>query len=304
MQQSSLAYNNAFWRNMRIQDTDASLLREGRHATDTYYLPTDFVLDFTKSLQEENLFRRLATLAETSSESGRIIATSSDGNAEFSEDGEEINESADTLVEFPFESYKLAALTRIRENFMHDNAFDLKGYLRSEFSRRFGRAEENAFINGNGENQPTGLLHETNGAETGRTTASPDAITFDDVIALHQSLKPKYRKRAVWLMNDDTAMQLRFLKDSSGNPLWNHSNDSIFSKQVIISPFMPSITAGAVPIAIGDLKYYWYIQRQNLAAKVLWELFSKYGHIGIIATERVDGLLIRREAVKALKMAE
>ena len=55
------------------------------------------------------------------------------------------------------------------------------------------------------------------------TTAS---ITYDDVIKLYFSVKNEYRKNAVWMMNDRTALTLRTLKDANGNYIWNHSNDT------------------------------------------------------------------------------
>lgn len=71
---------------------------------------------------------------------------------------------------------------------------------------------------------PTGILHETDGAEVG---VNAKALAFDDVIALYFSAKPEYRTHGTWLMNDETAKILRTLKDNDGNYLWNHNNDTI-----------------------------------------------------------------------------
>ena len=50
------------------------------------------------------------------------------------------------------------------------------------------------FLNGDGANKPVGVLHDTEGAEVGVTTAE---ITFDDVISLYMSVKPNYRKKGI-----------------------------------------------------------------------------------------------------------
>jgi HK97 family phage major capsid protein len=47
------------------------------------------------------------------------------------------------------------------------------------------------------------------GAEVAATI---NEITYDDVIGLYFSVKPEYRKNAVWLMNDVTALALRLLR--------------------------------------------------------------------------------------------
>lgn len=68
-------------------------------------------------------------------------------------------------------------------------------------------------LNGTGVDMPTGILDE-NGAGIGVTAA---ALTLDDVIQLYFSADKEYRERGVWLMNDETALALRFLKDDAGN---------------------------------------------------------------------------------------
>ncbi len=77
----------------------------------------------------------------------------------------------------------------------------------------FSRSEENAFINGTGTDMPIGLLDDTTGADIGAATAT---ITADDLITLYFSVDKKYRRNAVWMMNDKTALALRELKDNAG----------------------------------------------------------------------------------------
>ena len=40
-----------------------------------------------------------------------------------------------------------------------------------------------------------------------------DAISYDGIVELFFSVKPEYRNKAVWIMNDKTALALRKLKD-------------------------------------------------------------------------------------------
>ena len=107
----------------------------------------------------------------------------------------------------------------------------------------------------------------------------------------------------MWLINDETALTLRTLKDNNGNYLWNHADNTILGKPVEYSTYMPNIEAGTTPIAFGDFSYYWIIQRQPLTIKVLKELYILDGEIGITGYERLDGKLILQEAVKLLKIA-
>ncbi len=168
-------------------------------------------------------------------------------------------------------------------------------------AKNFGRAEDNAFINGTGVNMPTGILAAEGGAEVGVTT---DTLTYDDVVKLFFSVKPEYRRNAVWIMNDETALALRSLKDDSGNYIWNHANDTILGHKVMISEFMPGAQSGSKPIAFGDFGYYWIVNRRPVSIRTLTEQFVHLDCIGYLGYEFLDGKLIRPEAIKVMQMSD
>lgn len=296
---TSTNYNRAFWNVMRGKVSTTHDLTEGANSSGAYALPSESQMDFSIGLAKENLFRRLATIVHLSSPEGTIQAVSSTGSAAWTPESVSFSESADSFTQFSLTSYKLASLARLKESFVSDMNFDLEKYLLDEFARRFGRSEEDAFINGDGTDRPVGIL---SSGELGITTTSASAITYDEVIKLYFSLKPEYREKAVFLMHDETAMQLRTLKDTAGNYLWNAVNDTIFSKPVVTSFHMPTVAAGALPIVFGDLSYYWIVERQALSVNRLKELYILAGQIGFSAFERLDGKLIRQEAIKTLQM--
>lgn len=74
--------------------------------------------------------------------------------------------------------------------------FNVEKYLTNEFARRFGRSEEQFFINGTGVNEPTGLLIT---AETGHYIDTSDSLSYDDIISLFFAAKPEFRKNGVLL---------------------------------------------------------------------------------------------------------
>lgn len=296
-------YNNAFWNTMRGKGESKAELNEGSVGGGDYIIPSDFNEKYLKTMEKENVFRRLATVVDTSSAEGKIHAVTSIGMSAWVSEMVAIPESTDNFKQIPVDSYKLASLSRIKENFVSDYNFDIQSYLQNEFARRFGRAEENAFINGDGVDEPTGILNSTAGGEIGITIDSPSSITYDDIIKLYFSLDKEHRRNAVWLMNDETAITLRTLKDTNGNYLWNTSDNTILGKAVEYSTYMPNMESGTTPIAFGDFSYYWIIQRQPLTVKVLRELYSINNEVGFAGYERLDGKLILPEAIKLLKIA-
>ena len=213
------------------------------------------------------------------------------------------------FVEFVRKVYgddKVGTIIKVSQELLADSAFDLERYFTSEFTRRIGTKEEEAFLVGNGSHKPTGLLNETGGAQIGVTAASATAITADEVIDLFYSLAAPYRKNAIWILNDATVKAIRKLKDSSGQYLWQPALkdgefDTILGKRYFTSAYMPTIAAGAKTILFGDLSYYWIGDRQGITFQRLNERFADYGQVGFLASKRLDGKLVLPEAVKVLQ---
>lgn len=290
-------YNKAFNKYLhgKALPSEYEDLKEGSDSAG-YIMPRGFAGDYDEALVKENLFRRYGTVLKTEV-SGFARAIHSTATAKIVAENESYPEDDDTFTALPFKSYKLAALSKLGSELIFDNNFDVYAYLKSEFAKRFGRAEEDIFLNGTGENEPAGLL---SSAETVSVGLHDGDVGFDDIIKLYFALKPEYRRSAVWIMNDATALKLRMLKDSGGGYLWNSSDNTILGKPVVISQFMPDAETGGKPVAFADLSFYWILERQPLYVKRLNELFSSKHIVGIAANERIDGMLIRPEAAKVM----
>ena len=65
---------------------------------------------------------------------------------------------------------------------------------------------------------------------------------------------------------------------------------------------MPMGTAGNKAILYGDFSYYWLADREGRSLQRLNELYAATDQVGFKVTQRVDGRLVLREAVKCLTM--
>lgn len=302
---NSTAYYNDFWNEMRgVQVVTDSFYNNRESKTNAYHLPEASNRKYTAALQEESVVRQLATVVNATRSDSRIYAFDCEGQAEWGEgnDAEDMNNEGD-FKRFDVQAYRLSEIVKLGTVFTSDQSFAIEDYVIGKMARCFGSSEEQAFINGTGVNQPTGILHATEGAETGVTAESDSAISYDEIIKLYLSVDKKYRKHGTWLMNDETALALRTLKDSAGNYLWKDSNETIFSKPVQIVDSMPSIGKGQKVIAFGDFSNYWLVQRFPMTIRTLKEKFAVRGQIGYLGCEYLDGKLIRKDAVKVLQMA-
>lgn len=302
-------YKGSFWNAMRVKAPMPSVLNALQEGTDSeggYLVPDEFERTLVEALEEENVFRTLAHVIRTSSGDRKIPVVASKGSASWVDEEGAYQESDDAFSQVSIGAYKLGTMIKVSEELLADSVFDLEAYISKEFARRIGAREEESFFNGDGKGKPLGILAAAGGAEVGVTAASATAITADEVIDLFYSLKAPYRKNAVWLLNDATVKQIRKLKDTTGQYLWQPSlvagtPDTILGRPVNTSAFMPTAAAGAKTIAFGDFKYYWIADRQGRTFKKLSELYAANGQVGFMGTQRVDGKLILPEAIKVLQ---
>ena len=303
-------YKGSFWNAMRVKAPMPSVLNALQEGTDSeggYLVPDEFERTLVEALEEENVFRTLAHVIKTSSGDRKIPVVASKGSASWVDEEGAYQESDDAFSQVSIGAYKLGTMIKVSEELLADSVFDLEAYISKEFARRIGAREEESFFNGDGKGKPLGILAAAGGAEVGVTAASATAITADEVIDLFYSLKAPYRKNAVWVLNDATVKQIRKLKDTTGQYLWQPSliagtPDTILGRPVKTSAFMPTAAAGAKTIAFGDFKYYWIADRQGRTFKKLSELYAANGQVGFMGTQRVDGKLILPEAIKVLQM--
>jgi HK97 family phage major capsid protein len=308
---ASDSYRDAFWKHMRDQDRRSAEVRNalqvGELSEGGFTVPDEFENTLVQALEEENVMRGLVHVITTSSGDRKIPLVTSKGSAQWVEEEATIPESDDSFGQVTLSAHKVGSMIRISEELLHDSAFDLAAYITGEFARRVGAAEEEAILTGDGSHKPTGLLHASLGAETGVTAAAVAAITTDELLDLQHSLKAGYRRKACWIMNDATIKLLRKLKDGNGAYLWQPGlllgqPDTLLNQRVLTSNYMPLPTAGNKAILYGDYSYYWLADREGRSLQRLNELFAQQDQVGFKITQRVDGRLILREAVKCLSM--
>lgn len=301
-------YTRAFWKHMRNRgDFEVrNALTIGIDSEGGYLVPDEFERTLIEALEEENIMRQLAKVITTSSGDKKIPVVASKGTAAWVDEEGAIPEDDDVFGQVSIGAYKVATMIKVSEELLNDSIFNLESYIVREFARRIGAKEEEAFLVGDGSGKPAGIFDDTHGGEIGVTTSTAN-IKMDEIFDLFYSLKSPYRKRATFITNDATVKEIRKLKDGQGQYLWQPSvkagePDTLLNRPVRTSAYVPTIEPGVKVIAFGDFGYYWIADRQGRAFQRLNELYAATGQVGFRATQRVDGKLILKEAVKILKM--
>ena len=139
-------------------------------------------------MEDENVLRSLCTIIRTESGDRKIPIVASHGTASWVDEEKPIPESDDSFNQISIGAHKVATMIKVSDELLQDAVFNIESYIATEFARRIGAAEEEAFLTGDGSAKPTGLLHETLGAGVGVTTTG-NTFTADEIIDLVHSVR-------------------------------------------------------------------------------------------------------------------
>ena len=101
-------------------------------------MPDEFEHTLIEALEEQNIFRTLAHVIQTSSGDRKIPVVASKGTASWVDEEGAIPESDDAFSQVSIGAYKLGTMIKVSEELINDSVFDLEAYISREFARRIG----------------------------------------------------------------------------------------------------------------------------------------------------------------------
>ncbi|MFQ6018230.1 MAG: phage major capsid protein [Kiloniellaceae bacterium] len=288
-------------------------LTVGADPTAGYLAPVEFAREIIKAEVEFSPLRTVARVRQTARRAIQIPKrTGTFGAVWTAESGSRSETTGLTygLEEFP--THELYALVDISEQMMEDAEFNLEQELSQEFAEQFAVTEGTAFVDGNGTGRPEGFLQHADVAATNSGSAASIADAngqANGLIDLYHGLKTGYALQGVWLLNRTTLGEVRKLKDTQNNYIWQPGlasgiPNTILGQPYVEIPDMPDVAANAFPIVFGDIRRgYTIVDRINLS--VLRDPFTQAtnGNVRFIARRRVGGQVVLAEAIRKLKVA-
>lgn len=256
----------------------SNVLQEGVDADGGYLVPEEYDRRLIDVLDEENIMRSLGTKITTSGLHKINIAATKPA-ASWIEEGGALTFGDATFSQIFLDAYKLHVAIKVTEELLYDNAFNLESYIITQFGKALANAEEDAFLNGDGTGKPLGLFAETGGGTVADTLTA--AVKSDDLISLVYALKRPYRRKASFILNDQTLASLRKLKDNNGAYIWQPSYQAGEPDRLLGYTVHTSAYAPADAIAFGDYSYYNIGDRGTRSFAELKELFAGNGHGGL-----------------------
>jgi HK97 family phage major capsid protein len=185
--------------------------------------------------------------------------------------------------------------------------------VRSEIAREIAENEEKAYMTGTGAGQPLGLFTASNdGIGTDRDVSTGNTATeikFDGLIEAQEKVKGQYQSRAEWIFHRDAVKQLRKLKNTDGQYIWQPSviygqPELLLSKPVNRSEFAPNtFTTGQYVGIYGDLQYYWICDALTMEIQALFELKARSNQVDYITRIETDGAPVLAAAFSRVTLA-
>ena len=114
-------------------------------------------------------------------------------------------------------------------------------------------------------------------------------------------------RRATFLMNRTTLQQVRLLKTTTNQYLWQPSMiagspDTLLGVPVYMASDMPIAAAASLSVAVGDFQAgYQIVDRQGIS--ILRDPFTEKPFVKFYATARVGGDVVNFDAIKLLKLS-
>lgn len=212
--------------------------------------------------------------------------------------------------------HEMYAEPRATQKLVDDAAINMEDWLADKVSDKFARAENAAFVNGTGVDQPRGFLTypagSTNPGQLSQLATgvngdfASDPNGADKLIDMIHSLKAQYRANAVFAMNRTTLGGLRLLKDSQGRMLWQPSlavgmPSTLLGYPVASFEDMPSYTTtDALAVAFADFAELYQIV-DRLGIRTLRDPYTAKPYIKYYSAKRVGGDVANFEAGVLLK---
>jgi HK97 family phage major capsid protein len=301
-------------------ETDASILRkmatgevrshsfEKRDLTkggDGGLVPQGFYDQIIAKLDENAVVIQFATVVSTASgEDIKFPQITAHSSASLVAEGGAIGESDPTSASVTLGAFKYAYLVQVSSELLADEGVDIEGFLAQDIGRALGNGAGTDFAVGNGSSKPNGIMNATS---TGVTCASATAITSDEVIDLYHAVTSPYRVNGAWIMNDATLKEVRQLKDSNNQYLWQPSlqlgnPDSLLGSPVASDPNIETIATAKKVMAFGDMSKYFIREVQGFQLDRSVDYAFANDLVTFRAIYRADGDLLDTNAVKRMVM--
>lgn len=322
-----VAYKSAFLRVMRfgervLSSDEQKAMQVGVESEGGYFVPAATVGRIIKRVYEQSMMRQLSTVMSISTND--IEGLIDRDEADYGWVGEH---SARTETNTPeigkwrLECHEMYAAPKVTQKLLDDSAVDIESWLANKVADKYARAENDAFINGNGAGKPRGLFTYTTAA-TGDATrawgtfehvvtgANGDFHTTkaDPLFDFLATFKNQYLQNARWLTRREVIAKVRKIKEgTSDNYIWQPGlqmgqPDRLLGFPIVIDQDVPALGSGSLSMALGDFAEAYTIL-DRIGIRTLRDPYTAKPYVIFYSTRRIGGGALNFDAVKFVKFS-
>lgn len=222
-------------------------------------VPTTMLRQLYVYLQDYAAIRQtnVRVITTTSGENLDMPTVATYGTAAIVGEGSALAEADATFSKVTLGAWKYGQLVQISSELLADSAVDALSFIGEDFGRSLGIVTGNAYLNGTGSSQPTGVLVAYATGVTGQTLAT-GVPSYKNLVDMVYSVASPYRSRgAYWMFRDSGVGAIRGITDTTGRPLWEPSSqvgapDRLLGFPVIADPAVAALATGIVSGVFGD----------------------------------------------------
>jgi HK97 family phage major capsid protein len=244
-------------------------LSEGTAADGGYLFPDEFRAELIKTLTGPFTMRSLVNVIPMRRDVMKIPLLESRPKVTWTAENETKSTTTAHFDERTLTARKLAAILYSSDELIEDSTeLDVVKTIISLFGDAITDEEDRVILAGNGTTQPTGIVTAVT-ATTYATRTCNGNLDFSDIINTYYDLGQPYRNKAKWVVASANVRELRQLKDTNGQYIWQPSvkenePDRMLGKAVYENDYV-----GEATILFGDFKRAYALgDRKKMTVKV------------------------------------
>ncbi len=267
--------------------------------------------------------RQVSTVMSISTEAVEMLRDTADPVAQWiSELGVPQNTADNGMGRIRIPVHELYAQPQATQKLLDDAFINVEEWLIAKISAKFSRAENNAFVVGDGIGMPRGftsysaqnvpdntrawgvLQYVPTGAAGAFASTSPADCLFDIV---HQ-LRVGYHPGATWIMPRAVADMIRKFKENTTQAyIWQPGlmlgqPSTLLGFPVLLGEDMPAVASGSYSLAFGNFKEGYTIV-DRIGMRILRDPYTGAPFIKFRCTKRTGGDVVNFEAIKLLSFS-
>ncbi|MCA6124559.1 phage major capsid protein [Bradyrhizobium sp. WSM 1704] len=294
-----------------LDDLERKTLNLGAGTTGGYVVSPEYAKTVIEKLRQWSPLRGLASDMSIGTTEIYIptLETDADGEGWVTETGARTS-TEPVFGQLNIKTFENARYIPISQQLLEDADIDLLSFVANHIAKITGKVEAKAFMIGDGNGKPTGLLNDP--TDYASITAAADASDIiAKVIEAFYKLPGAYAANGSWIMRRETMGVIRAAADNATKgTLWsdslaNGTPATLLGRPVYESidmSLLPTATGTSYPVVFGDMaSAYQIVDRVGIAVRVDDLTGADNGIVKFRWRRRVGGAPVLSEAAVVIK---